>query len=118
MSGNGIRHFLDLIDIPRKQLREMIEKSRVMKKGRRGAAGKGPLWAQVSYTAGWAGTDEDPYPADLVEVVIWWASWLYRSKDAPSEKTANQMTGTVIIPGAMPPRLRQAVERWKATWAV
>ena len=43
MSANGIRHFLDLIDIPRKQLREMIEKSRVMKKGRRGAAGKGPL---------------------------------------------------------------------------
>ena len=33
MSANGIRHFLDLIDIPRKQLREMIEKSRVMKKG-------------------------------------------------------------------------------------
>ena len=43
MSTSGIRHFLDLIDIPRKQLREMIEKSRVMKKGRRGAAGKGPL---------------------------------------------------------------------------
>ncbi len=43
MSANGLRHFLDLIDIPRKQLREMIDKSRVMKKGRRGAAGKGPL---------------------------------------------------------------------------
>ncbi len=43
MSANGIRHFLDLIDIPRKQLREMIEKSRALKKGRRGAAGKGPL---------------------------------------------------------------------------
>ena len=43
MSTNGIRHFLDLIDIPRKQLREMIEKSRALKKGRRGAAGKGPL---------------------------------------------------------------------------
>jgi ornithine carbamoyltransferase len=43
VSANGLRHFLDLIDIPRKQLREMIDKSRVMKKGRRGAAGKGPL---------------------------------------------------------------------------
>jgi len=43
VSTNGIRHFLDLIDIPRKQLREMIEKSRALKKGRRGAAGKGPL---------------------------------------------------------------------------
>jgi ornithine carbamoyltransferase len=43
VSTNGIRHFLDLVDIPRKQLREMLEKSRVMKKGRRGAAGKGPL---------------------------------------------------------------------------
>jgi ornithine carbamoyltransferase len=43
VSANGVRHFLDLIDIPRKQLREMIDKSRVMKKGRRGAAGKGPL---------------------------------------------------------------------------
>jgi ornithine carbamoyltransferase len=43
VSANGVRHFLDLIDIPRKQLREMIDQSRVMKKGRRGAAGKGPL---------------------------------------------------------------------------
>ena len=34
MSTGGIRHFLDLIDIPRKQLREMIETSRAMKKGR------------------------------------------------------------------------------------
>jgi ornithine carbamoyltransferase len=42
MSTGDIRHFLDLTDIPRKQLREMIETSRVMKKGRRGA-GKGPL---------------------------------------------------------------------------
>ena len=32
MSTGDIRHFLDLIDIPRKQLREMIETSRVMKK--------------------------------------------------------------------------------------
>jgi len=43
VSTSGIRHFLDLIDIPRKTLREMIEKSRAMKKGKRGAAGKGPL---------------------------------------------------------------------------
>lgn len=43
MSAKGIRHFLDLIDIPRRELRGMIEKSRVMKKGRKGAAGNGPL---------------------------------------------------------------------------
>jgi ornithine carbamoyltransferase len=43
VSANAIRHFLDLIDIPRGELRGMIEKSRAMKKGRRGAAGKGPL---------------------------------------------------------------------------
>jgi len=43
VSTRNVRHFLDLIDIPRRTLREMIEKSRAMKKGRRGAAGKGPL---------------------------------------------------------------------------
>jgi len=43
VSAKAIRHFLDLIDIPRRELRGMIEKSRVMKKGRKGAAGKGPL---------------------------------------------------------------------------
>ena len=43
MSAKGIRHFLDLIDIPRRELRGMIEKSRAMKKGRKGAAGNGPL---------------------------------------------------------------------------
>jgi len=43
VSAKGIRHFLDLIDIPRRELRGMIEKSRVMKKGRKGAAGNGPL---------------------------------------------------------------------------
>jgi len=43
VSAKEIRHFLDLIDIPRRELRGMIEKSRVMKKGRKGAAGKGPL---------------------------------------------------------------------------
>ena len=43
MSSNGIRHFLDLIDIPRKQLRDMIDVSRTMKKKRGGGASKGPL---------------------------------------------------------------------------
>ena len=43
MSAKEIRHFLDLIDIPRRELRGMIEKSRAMKKGRKGAAGNGPL---------------------------------------------------------------------------
>ena len=43
MSAKEIRHFLDLIDIPRRELRGMIDKSRVMKKGRKGAAGNGPL---------------------------------------------------------------------------
>jgi len=43
VSTDGIRHFLDLIDIPRKQLRDMIDVSRTMKKKRGGAAGKGPL---------------------------------------------------------------------------
>jgi ornithine carbamoyltransferase len=38
-----IRHFTDLDRIPRRQLREMIVKSRAMKKKRPGAAGKGPL---------------------------------------------------------------------------
>ena len=40
MSTHGIRHFLDLIDIPRKQLRDMIDVSRTMKKKRGSAAGK------------------------------------------------------------------------------
>jgi len=43
VSAKEIRHFLDLIDIPRRELRGMIEKSRAMKKGRKGAAGNGPL---------------------------------------------------------------------------
>ena len=43
MSTHGIRHFLDLIDIPRKQLRDMIDVSRTMKKKRGGGPGKGPL---------------------------------------------------------------------------
>ena len=41
MSTNGIRHFLDLIDIPRQELRGMIEASRAMKARR--ARGAKPL---------------------------------------------------------------------------
>jgi ornithine carbamoyltransferase len=41
MNGNGRRHFLDLIDIPREELRAIIEASRAMK-GRR-EAGARPL---------------------------------------------------------------------------
>jgi ornithine carbamoyltransferase len=40
---SNLRHFLDLNLIPRRTLREMIERSRAMKKGKRGAAGRGPL---------------------------------------------------------------------------
>ena len=41
MSASGIRHFLDLIDIPTEELRGMIEASRAMKARReRGAAAK------------------------------------------------------------------------------
>ena len=42
MSTNGIRHFLDLIDIPPSELRGIIASSRAMK-GRRHRAGEGPL---------------------------------------------------------------------------
>jgi hypothetical protein len=75
------------------------------------------LWAQVSYTAGWAGDAGDPYPSDLQEIAVWWTCWLWRSKDAPFERTANSITGTVTIPSSMPARLKLAVERWKAPWA-
>jgi ornithine carbamoyltransferase len=40
MSASGIRHFLDLVDIPPKELRGMIEASRAMKKERRERSGK------------------------------------------------------------------------------
>jgi ornithine carbamoyltransferase len=41
MSGNGVRHFLDLIDIPREELRGMLDASRAMKaKGERAPAFK------------------------------------------------------------------------------
>ncbi len=42
MSAGGIRHFLDLIDVPSKELRGIIASSRDMK-GRRGASGPKPL---------------------------------------------------------------------------
>ena len=76
------------------------------------------LWAQVSYTAGWAGDDDDPFPSDLQELIVWWAGWLWRSKDAPFEKTANNLTGTVTIPTAMPSRLKAMLPAWKAPWVV
>ncbi|MCC6889494.1 MAG: ornithine carbamoyltransferase [Hyphomicrobiales bacterium] len=38
MSANGVRHFLDLIDIPKETLRELISAGRAMKAGRWGAS--------------------------------------------------------------------------------
>ncbi|HEY5607238.1 MAG TPA: ornithine carbamoyltransferase [Alphaproteobacteria bacterium] len=46
MSGNGIRHFLDLTDIPASELKGIIAASRAMK-GRRGRIGGGPLAGQT-----------------------------------------------------------------------
>jgi ornithine carbamoyltransferase len=44
MSTNGVRHFLDLIDIPKEDLRGMIETSRAIKAKRKGgAAAERPL---------------------------------------------------------------------------
>jgi ornithine carbamoyltransferase len=43
MSGNGIRHFLDLADIAPEDLRTMIETSRALKAQRRERAGEKPL---------------------------------------------------------------------------
>jgi ornithine carbamoyltransferase len=44
MSTNGIRHFLDLVDIPKAELREMIDASRAMKaKRKRPSAAGQPL---------------------------------------------------------------------------
>jgi ornithine carbamoyltransferase len=43
VSAASIRHFLDLTDLSRRQLRDMINVSRALKKKKRGAAGKGPL---------------------------------------------------------------------------
>ena len=40
---SSVRHFLDLTDLSRRQLRDMIDTSRALKKKKRGAAGKGPL---------------------------------------------------------------------------
>ena len=41
--SSSVRHFLDLTDLSRRQLRDMIDFSRALKKKKRGAAGKGPL---------------------------------------------------------------------------
>jgi ornithine carbamoyltransferase len=43
MSANGIRHFLDLVDIPSKELRAMIEASRAMKAHRQRTSAAKPL---------------------------------------------------------------------------
>ena len=43
MSANGVRHFLDLIDIPAGELRGMIEASRAMKAQRERGAARTPL---------------------------------------------------------------------------
>ena len=40
MSTNGIRHFLDLIDVPASELRGIIAASRAMKSSGRAAAPK------------------------------------------------------------------------------
>ena len=49
MSTDGIRHFLDLIDVPASELRGIIAASRAMKGGRTGAAKPlaGSLWPVV-----------------------------------------------------------------------
>jgi ornithine carbamoyltransferase len=46
MNGNGIRHFLDLTDIPSSELKGIVASSRAMK-GRRGRIGEGPLAGQT-----------------------------------------------------------------------
>ena len=43
MSGNGVRHFLDLIDIPKPVLAGMIDKSRAMKAARARGEASAPL---------------------------------------------------------------------------
>jgi ornithine carbamoyltransferase len=43
MSPRGIRHFLELVDIPAAELRKILNISKAMKKKPRGAAGTGPL---------------------------------------------------------------------------
>jgi ornithine carbamoyltransferase len=47
MSGNGVRHFLDLIDIPSDDLRGMIEHARAMKTARRAGKIDRPLAGQT-----------------------------------------------------------------------
>jgi ornithine carbamoyltransferase len=47
MSGNGLRHFLDLIDIPSAELRGMIEHARAIKKARKAGKIDRPLAGQT-----------------------------------------------------------------------
>lgn len=79
--------------------------------------GDKPRAAQVSYVAGWVGDNTDPYPADLQEIVLWLAGWIYRTKDAPMGATANPALGTIDIPQDMPKRIKAKLEKWKATAA-
>ena len=44
MSGNGIRHFLDLIDIPANDLRGIITASRAMKTSGAAAVAQAARW--------------------------------------------------------------------------
>lgn len=70
----------------------------------------GPVWAKVTGTAGYSA---GAYPPDLVQLATGWAAYLYRSKDAPLEKTANPMLGTVTIPQAFPVKLVPMLARWR-----
>lgn len=47
MSGNSVRHFLDLIDIPADQLRGIIENARAIKTAKRAGANAQPLAGQT-----------------------------------------------------------------------
>jgi len=47
MTSNGVRHFLDLIDIPSNELRGMIEHARVMKTAREAGRADRPLAGQT-----------------------------------------------------------------------
>lgn len=72
-----------------------------------------PLAVRVTGTAGHAGTDLDPYPLDVVQMAVVWTVYLYRTKDAPFEKTANTALGTMTIPGSFPKKLEPMLARWR-----
>lgn len=72
-----------------------------------------PLWVRWSGTAGWAGTEDDPYPADIRAFVAWLAAWHWRQREAPEEVTANPQFGTITIPSKLPARLAAILAVWK-----